>query len=194
MTATLMAVEFVSVDGAMQGLGSPDEDRDGGFEHGGWGARYMAGIADSGDRASAETAAYLFGRRTYEKMAAFWPSQPDSNPIAASLNSRPKYVASRTPRELEWAHATVLTGPLAESVAALKDRIDGRIAILGSGVLVHELMQLRLVDELSLFMHPLLLGTGKRLFRELPQPRDLELAEVSSTSLGSVALRYILRD
>lgn len=189
-----MAVEFVSVDGAMQGLGSPDEDRDGGFEHGGWGARYMAGIADSGDRASAETAAYLFGRRTYEKMAAFWPSQPDSNPIAASLNSRPKYVASRTPRELEWAHATVLTGPLAESVAALKDRIDGRIAILGSGVLVHELMQLRLVDELSLFMHPLLLGTGKRLFRELPQPRDLELAEVSSTSLGSVALRYILRD
>jgi len=177
----------------MQGLGSPDEDRDGGFEHGGWGARYMAGIADSGGRGAAETAAYLFGRRTYEKMAAFWPSQPDSNPIAASLNSRPKYVASRTPRELQWAHATVLTGPLDESVAALKDGIDGRIAILGSGVLVHELMQLRLVDELSLFMHPLLLGTGKRLFRELPQPRDLELAEVSSTSLGSVALRYILR-
>jgi dihydrofolate reductase len=194
MTATLTAVEFISVDGVMQGLGSPDEDRDGGFEYGGWGARYMAGIADSGSRGAAETAAYLFGRRTYEKMAAFWPSQPDSNPIAASLNSRPKYVASRTLRELEWTHSTVLAGPLEESVAALKDDVDGRIAILGSGVLVHELMQLRLVDELTLFMHPLLLGTGKRLFRELPQPRDLELAEVSSTSLGSVALRYILRD
>jgi dihydrofolate reductase len=194
MAATLIAVEFISVDGVMQGLGSPDEDRDGGFKHGGWGARYMAGIADSGGRGAAETAAYLFGRRTYEKMAAFWPSQRDSNPIAASLNSQPKYVASRTPRELEWAHATVLAGPLDESVAALKGGVDGRIAILGSGVLVHELMQLRLIDELTLFMHPLLLGTGKRLFRELPQPRDLELAEVSSTSLGSVALRYILRD
>jgi dihydrofolate reductase len=193
MTATLIAVEFVSVDGVMQGLGSPDEDRDGGFEHGGWGARYMAGIAESGGRGAAETAAYLFGRRTYEKMAAFWPSQPDSNPIAASLNSRPKYVASRTLRELEWAHATVLSGPLDDSVAALKDGVDGRIAILGSGVLVHELMRLQLVDELTLFVHPLLLGTGKRLFRDLPQPRELELAEVSSTSLGSVALRYIMR-
>jgi dihydrofolate reductase len=193
MTATLIAVEFISVDGVMQGLGSPDEDRDGGFEHGGWGARYMAGIAESGGRGAAETAAYLFGRRTYEKMAAFWPSQPDSNPIAASLNSRPKYVASRTLRELEWAHATVLSGPLDDSVAALKDGVDGRIAILGSGVLVHELMRLQLVDELTLFVHPLLLGTGKRLFRDLPQPRELELAEVSSTSLGSVALRYIMR-
>ena len=194
MTATLIAVEFISVDGVMQGLGSPDEDRDGGFEYGGWGVRYMAGIAESGGRGAAETSAYLFGRRTYEKMAAFWPSQPDSNPIAASLNSRPKYVASRTLRELEWAHASVLTGPLEQSVAALKDDVDGRIAILGSGVLVHELMQLRLIDELNLFMHPLLLGTGKRLFRELPQPRDLELADVSSTSMGSVALRYILRN
>ncbi len=193
MTATLIAVEFISVDGVMQGLGSPDEDRDGGFEYGGWGARYMAGIADSGDRGAAETAAYLFGRRTYEKMAGFWPSQRDSNPIAASLNSRPKYVASRTLRELEWAHASVLTGQLEESVAALKDDIDGRIVILGSGVLVHELMKLRLIDQFNLFMHPLLLGTGKRLFRELPQPRELELAEVSSTSIGSVALRYILR-
>jgi dihydrofolate reductase len=193
MTATLIAVEFISVDGVMQGLGSPDEDRDGGFEHGGWGVRYMAGIAERGGRGAAETAAYLFGRRTYEKMAAFWPSQPDSNPIAASLNSRPKYVASRTLRELEWAHATVLSGPLDDSVAALKDGVDGRIAILGSGVLVHELMRLRLVDELTLFVHPLLLGTGKRLFRDLPQPRELELAEVSSTSLGSVALRYIMR-
>jgi dihydrofolate reductase len=193
MTATLIAVEFISVDGVMQGLGSPDEDRDGGFEHGGWGARYMAGIAESGGRGAAETAAYLFGRRTYEKMAAFWPTQPDSNPIAASLNSRPKYVASRTLRELEWAHATVLAGPLDDSVAALKDAVDGRIVILGSGVLVHELMRLQLVDELTLFVHPLLLGTGKRLFRELPQPRELELVEVSSTPLGSVALRYVMR-
>jgi dihydrofolate reductase len=193
MTATLFAIEFVSVDGVMQGLGSPDEDRDGGFEHGGWGARFTAGIAEAGGRGAAQTAAYLFGRRTYEKMAAFWPSQPDSNPIVASLNSRPKYVATRTLRDLDWAHSSALTGPLADSVAALKNAVNGRIAILGSGVLVHELMRLQLVDELQLFVHPLLLGTGKRLFRDLPRPRELELAEVSSTSLGSVALRYVLR-
>lgn len=193
MTATLIAIEFVSLDGVMQGLGSPDEDRDGGFEHGGWGARFAPGIAETGAQGAAQATAYLFGRRTYDKMAAFWPTQPDSNPIAASLNSRPKYVASRTLREPQWAHTTVLGGPLADAIAALKEGVDGHIAILGSGMLVHELMALEMIDELHLFVHPLLLGTGKRLFRELPRPRELELADITSSSLGTVVLRYTLR-
>lgn len=188
----LTAIEFVSVDGVMQGLGSPDEDRDGGFEHGGWGARYAPGIADIGARGAAETAAYLLGRRTYEKMAAFWPTQPDSNPIAASLNTRPKYVASRTLSHPDWTGTTVLDGELGRAVTRLKANVNGSIAILGSGMLVHELLQLDLIDELHLFVHPLLLGTGKRLLRDLPHPRELQLADVTTTSLGSVALRYLL--
>lgn len=126
-------------------------------------------------------------------MVAFWPTQPDSNPIAASLNSQPKYVASTTLHDPEWAHTTVLTDSIEHSVAALKANVEGDIVILGSGLLTHELMRLELIDELRLFVHPLLLGTGKRLFRELPRPRDLVLADVASTSLGSVALRYTLR-
>lgn len=99
----LVAVEFLTLDGVMQGLGSPDEDRDGGFEHGGWGLPYaeaMHEVLDPGGLG--RTSAYLFGRRTYDKMAAFWPSQPDENPMAASLNSSPKHVATRGRPSLDW--------------------------------------------------------------------------------------------
>jgi dihydrofolate reductase len=192
MTATVTAIEFTSVDGVMQGLGSPDEDRDGGFEYGGWGEEYSPGIAEIGARGAAGTQAYLFGRRTFEKMAAFWPTRPDSDPIASSLNSSEKYVVSNTLHDPAWEHTTVLGGDPAHSVAQLKERQEGTIAILGSGVLLHALMRAELVDELRIFMHPLLLGTGKRLFRELPHPAKLRLADVSSTSLGSIALRYTL--
>lgn len=188
----LIAIEFVSVDGVMQGLGSPDEDRDGGFEDGGWGAPYAPGLADIAAGGAADTAAYLFGRRTYQKMAAFWPTQPDTNPIAASLNTRPKYVASRTLRQPDWKGTSVLDGDLGSAVSRLKTDVDGTIAVLGSGVLVHELLQLDLIDELRLFVHPLILGSGKRLLRDLPRPRALKLADVATTSLGTLALRYVL--
>ena len=110
----LVAVEFLSVDGVMQGLGSPEEDRDGGFEHGGWGVPYSRRTSRGGehDRSRRETSAYLFGRRTYEKMAAFWPFQPDDNPMAASLNSAPKYVATRTRPALDWKGSELLLGDL----------------------------------------------------------------------------------
>lgn len=184
------AVEFLTVDGVMQGLGSPDEDTEGGFTHGGWGARYVEGIDPSGSLGA--TSAYLFGRRTYEKMAAFWPFQPETNPIAAHLNATRKYVATRTLTSLGWAGAEVLGGDLETDVGKLKAEGEGNITILGSGVLFHELMKLGLVDELRLFVHPLLLGTGKRLFRDLPAPRSLHLVDVGSTPLGSVALTYTL--
>ena len=186
---TLNAVEFLTVDGVMQGLGSPDEDTDGGFTHGGWGARFTEGI-DAPNLG--ETSAYLFGRKTYEKMAAFWPRQPDSNPIAAHLNASPKFVATRTLTSLGWQGAEALDGDLESSVRHLKADGDGDITILGSGVLVHELMQLHLVDGLRLFVHPLLLGTGKRLFRDLPEPRSLHLVSVASTPLGSISINYTI--
>src|SRR5580704_13432855 len=101
--AALIVVEFLSLDGVMQGLGSPDEDRDGGFEHGGWGAPYAEGVQESLASAGGlgETSAYLFGRRTYESLAAFWPTQSAENPMAAHLNSTPKYVATQTLHSLE---------------------------------------------------------------------------------------------
>jgi dihydrofolate reductase len=189
---TLTAIEFLTVDGVMQGLGSPDEDTEGGFSHGGWGAPFAQAI-DVSKAGLGETTAYLFGRRTYEKMAAFWPFQPDENPIAAHMNATPKFVATRTLTTLEWSGSQVLQGELEQAVSALKREGQGTIAVLGSGVLIHELMRRDLVDELRLFIHPLILGTGKRLFRELPAPRDLRLEESSTTSMGTLVLRYAIQ-
>lgn len=186
----LVVIEFLTVDGVMQGLGSPEEDTDGGFAHGGWGLPYAPAVhevvADGPDR----TTAYLFGRRTYEKMAAFWPHQPDDDPMARRLNRTPKHVATRTLTELAWEGATVLDGDLEPAVRALKDDGEGDVAVLGSGDLVHQLLHLDLVDQLRLFVHPLLLGTGKRLFRDLPAPRPLRLTASGTTSLGTLALTY----
>jgi dihydrofolate reductase len=187
----LVVIEFITLDGVMQGLGSPGEDRDGGFTHGGWAAPYFS--EDQGAAAGEglkATTAYLFGRRTYEKMAAFWPFQPDSNPMAAHLNATPKYVATRTLTSLEWRGAQVLEGDLALAVSALKADGEGVIAVLGSGVLVPELIAADLVDGYNLFVHPLLLGTGKRLFRGMDHPRRLRLVDCTPTSTGVLILSY----
>lgn len=188
---SLVVIEFLTVDGVMQGLGSPDEDTEGGFTHGGWGAPYAEAIHEAVAADGLErTSAYLFGRRTYEKMAAFWPHQPDEDPMARHLNGTPKHVATRTLADLDWDGAEVLSGDLEEAVAELKADGEGEVAVLGSGELVHQLMLHDLVDELQLFVHPLLLGTGKRLFRGLPAPRPLRLTSSSTTSLGTLVLGY----
>jgi dihydrofolate reductase len=190
---TLAIVEFLSLDGVMQGLGSPDEDTDGGFPHGGWGAPFspaMGQVMDPGGLSA--TTGYLFGRRTYQKMAAFWPFQGDDDPIAAHLNATPKYVASGTLSSVDWAGTTILRGDVPAAVRKLKDDGEGGITILGSGVLVRSLLEQDLVDELRLFLHPLLLGTGKRLFGELPDPRRQTLRSVARTDLGTVALNYTI--
>ncbi len=189
----LIAIEFLSVDGVMQGLGSPDEDREGGFEHGGWGAPFAEAIhALSSSSGLGGTTAYLFGRRTYEKMAAYWPYEASSNPIAAHMNSTPKYVASSTLAEVTWENASLLTGQLRDDVGRLKSSGDGDIAILGSGVLVRSLLREDLVDTLRLFLHPLVLGSGKRLFGELESPRALTLTSCEATPMGSIVVSYDL--
>ncbi|MEN0130256.1 MAG: dihydrofolate reductase family protein [Brevundimonas sp.] len=190
---TLKLIEFLTLDGVMQGLGSPDEDRDGGFRHGGWAGPYgdevqMSAAVDG----LASTTAYLFGRRTYEKMAAFWPFQPDENPMAAHLNATPKFVASRTLTDLSWPGAHVLDGDLEAAVRELKEQGEGTIAVLGSGVLAQDLLALDLVDGFGIFLHPLLLGTGKRLFRELAEPRPLRLVGCTPTTTGVLLLDYEL--
>ena len=187
----LIAVEFLSLDGVMQGLGSPDEDREGGFEHGGWGAPYAEAIhASRGADGLSETTAYLFGRKTYEKMAAFWPHVPDDNPMAAHLNATEKHVVASAPLAFDWYGTRALTGELRQEVQALKNAGEGNITILGSGVLVRSLMQAEMIDALRLFIHPLVLGSGKRLFGDLPTPQNLTLVDSETTSMGTLVLSY----
>jgi dihydrofolate reductase len=189
----LVVIEFVTLDGVMQGLGSPDEDRDGGFAYGGWGAPYGEDILQAAALEGMEsTTAYLFGRRTYEKMLAFWPQQPNTNPMAAHLNATPKYVATRTldDAQLTWTNAHVLQGELTEGVRRVQSEGDGTLAVLGSGVLAQQLAALDLVNGYRLFVHPLLLGAGKRLFNRLDQPQPLQLVGVGQTSTGVVMLSY----
>ncbi|VEH41590.1 RibD C-terminal domain [Kocuria rosea] len=187
----LVMIEFLTVDGVMQGLGSPGEDPEGGFVHGGWGAPYAESVHQvTASAGFARTSSYLFGRRTYEKMAAFWPHQPADDPVAAHLNATPKYVASRTLTEAAWPGTRILSTDVVDAVRGLRAGEDGDIAVLGSGVLCRELLTEDLVDEIRLFVHPLLLGSGKRLFGELPVPRRLALRSVARTDLGTVALVY----
>jgi dihydrofolate reductase len=187
----LVLVEFVTLDGVMQGFGSPDEDRDGGFDLGGWGEPYRDESASTSATSSLDsTSAYLFGRGTYEKMIQFWPHQSDANPLAAHLNAAPKYVVTSTLPELTWHNAHVLEGDVEEGIERLKASETGDLVVLGSWTLVESLIAWDLVDEYRLFLHPLVLGKGKRLFRPLEQPRRMTLADVTPTSTGVVILRY----
>jgi len=189
----LAIVEFLTLDGVMQGFGGPDEDREGGFEHGGWGAPYAS--EEIGQRAGqgiGATTAYLFGRKTYEHMAAHWPNEPDEDPIARHLNATPKYVVTRTLTSLDWAGSQILGGDVVESVNDLKCRGDGFITVLGSGELAQTLIEHGLIDDYRLFVHPLVLGTGKRLFRETSRPLPMRLLDCAPTSTGILMLNYEL--
>ncbi|MGH2599984.1 MAG: dihydrofolate reductase family protein [Dehalococcoidia bacterium] len=187
----LVVIEFLSLDGVMQGPGSPDEDREGGFEHGGWQQPYSD--ADLGKKAAqgmAATDTYLFGRKTYEKMAAYWPTAPADDPMAAHLNATPKYVASRTLKTADWQHTTVIEGDVVAAVTELKQKPGGTIAVLGSGDLVQTLMEHDLVDEYRLFVQPIVLGSGKRLFRGSDDVRRLRLIDSQTTGVGGLMLAY----
>jgi dihydrofolate reductase len=187
----LAVVEFVTLDGVMQSFGSPDEDREGGFEYGGWGTPYAdETFGQKAAEGMPNTTAYLFGRKTYEKMAAHWPHEPDDNPIAAHLNATPKYVVTRTLTSLDWAGSEVLAGDPVESVTELKRRGEGGITVLGSGELAQALIAHGLIDEYNVFIHPLVLGTGKRLFRSTPRPLPLRLVDCTQTMTGVLLLRY----
>ena len=181
----LSLVEFVSLDGVMQALAGPDDD----FPYPGWGNEYPVTVEEDPESETfAGTSAYLFGRRTYEEMAAFWPHQPDDNLMAASLNATPKYVVSSTIADPPWDPTAVISGDVAGAVSALKSEGDGAIVVLGSGQLVRFLLAAGLVDGITLFVHPLLLGTGTRLFGDLPGLQRLQLRSSRSSGLGSLVL------
>lgn len=188
MTRKLVAVEFLSLDGVMQAPGDPQEDTEGGFAHGGWQRPYFDDVmGKAAAEGMAETDAYLFGRKTYQKMAAFWPTAPADDPFAAHLNGTTKYVASRTLRDPSWQPVEVLTD-VPGAVAALKEKPGGTITVLGSGELVRTLLDNDLVDELELTVSPLVLGSGKRLFGEGSNKRTLRLADSKTVGAGIVIL------
>ncbi len=192
MTRKLVVIEFLSLDGVMQAPGKPDEDTSGGFRHGGWQLPYSdAVLGESAMAGMAETDAFLFGRRTYEIMAAHWPTAPADDMFTTKMNGTQKYVVSRTLREpLEWQPTTLIDGDLPAAIRQLKEQAGQTIAVLGSGQLTRSLLEHGLVDELSLAVSPLLIGSGKRLFGEHEEMRRLDLVEAKPTTTGSLILRY----
>jgi dihydrofolate reductase len=187
----LRVIEFLSLDGVMQAPGAADEDTEGGFQHGGWQRPYFDEVLGAtAAEGMAETDAYLFGRKTYEKMAAYWPTAPEDDPYGRHMNSTPKYVASRTLHDVEWQNSTLIEGDVAEEVARMKEEPGKNIAVLGSGDLVQTLLDRNLVDEFFLAVYPIVLGSGKRLFREAAQVRKLSLVDSKPTSTGGVILTY----
>jgi dihydrofolate reductase len=190
----IVVVNNVTLDGVTQGLGRPDEDTRGGFEHGGWGNPYADQLqGETMAKSMAETRGILLGRRTYEDFYSYWPKQAD-NPYTEVLNQTPKYVASTTATEpLPWQNSTLLSGDLAAEVAALRDRTDGAIAVLGSGELVRWLAEQDLVDEYLMLIHPLVLGSGTRLFPKKGPRRALRLTDAVVTTTGVVIATYDAR-
>ena len=189
----LVVVEFLSLDGVYQAPGDPSEDTEGGFRHGGWQRPYFDEELGSAAAAGmAETDAQLFGRKTYRIMAAFWPNAPSDDPYAEHLNRVRKYVASSTMRDedVTWHNTTLLKGDVVEAVRGIKQEPGGNIGVLGSGNLVRTLTKNDLVDEYSLAIYPIVLGSGKRLFGEDNEARRLELVDSKPTTTGGLLLTY----
>lgn len=184
----------VSLDGVMQAPGAPDEDRRGGFEHGGWAAPYGDAVMSRkiGEAMTAR-GALLLGRWTYEKFYAVWPNAPQPNPYTERLNKTRKYVVSNTLSEpLPWVNSTLLRGDGAEAVSRLKRELpaDQNLCVLGSGVLLHSLIPHGLIDEYLLLIFPLVLGSGLRLFPGGVRA-PLKLVESTTTTTGVVIARYL---
>ena len=183
----LTTVTHVSVDGVMQGLGGPGEDRRGGFERGGWApplfvdeaTTFLNGVFQRAD-------AFLLGRRTYEIFAGSWGVWPDpgNSPIWKALNTQPKYVASTTLTEPRWANTTVLSGDVAAAIGELKAKPERELQVHGSGALIRWLLDKKLVDEITLLTYPVIIGQGTRLFPDTGRDRALELVESRATSSG----------
>jgi dihydrofolate reductase len=175
----------------MQAPGRPDEDRRGGFEHGGWAAPFADPVMGKvAAESTGTTGDLLFGRRTYEGFLAVWPNRTD-NPFTAVLNNTQKYVASTTLLEpLPWKNSVLLKGDAAEAVARLKEQPGKDFVILGSGELVRSLMRNNLIDEFVLQIHPLVLGAGRRLFTDAGSFASLRLVGTKTTSTGVVIATY----
>lgn len=190
--ARILVSENLTLDGVMQAPGDVDEDRSGGFEHGGWAVPYFDPVmAEPAKEGRSRGAAFLFGRRTYEHFATVWPDRPDDDPFANVLNHGQKFVASRTLEEpLPWRNSTLLRGEAEDTVPGLKGSLEENLVILGSGQLVQSLMRRGLIDEFRLLFHPLTLGSGRRLFPDGGVPARFRLLDTQTTGTGVVIATY----
>jgi dihydrofolate reductase len=182
----------VTLDGVAQAPGRPDEDLRDGFAYGGWAQPYNDQVmGEAMGQRMARDGSLLLGRRTYEALYAFWPKQTDGNPYTEVLDRTQKYVASRTlTQPLPWVNSTLLEGDAIEAIAALRSQPGPNLAIIGSVDLVQQLTRHELIDEYLLLIHPLVLGTGRRLFADDGCYRSLKLRESVTTTTGVVIATY----
>jgi dihydrofolate reductase len=188
----LIVGTFLTLDGVMQAPGAPDEDRDGGFEHGGWLVPFFDdAFAESMAEWTAQAGAFLLGRRTYEIFAHSWPNSTDpADRAGEALNSRPKFVASRTLNQLDWNNSHLLHGDIPDAVTRLKAEEGGEIQVHGSGDLIQTLLRHDLVDTLRLWWFPVVVGTGKRLFGNGVSPTSFQLTETRYNTTGAALHVY----
>ena len=188
----LVVGTFLTLDGVMQAPGGPNEDRDGGFQHGGWLIPYFD--EKFGEIMTAWTkraGAFLLGRKTYEIFAGSWPKSTDpADEIATALNGRPKFVASRTLDRVDWNNSHLLRSDVAEEVARLKAQDGGEIQVHGSADLLQTLLRRDLVDTLRIWQFPVVIGTGKRLFGEGTIPAAFRLVDTQLATTGAVLHVY----
>jgi dihydrofolate reductase len=185
--------EWVSLDGVVQAPGSPNEDKSGGFKHGGWHLPYFDDMSrDWVVQNLTEAGGYLLGRRTYENFAGHWPNaSPEEQVIAQPLNTKPKFVASTTLKDpLPWQNSTLLKGDVAAAVAAMKQKDGGNLLVIGSPKLVQTLIDHDLVDEFRMMIDPLVVGGGKRIFTNDGALRPLRLVESRVTTTGALLATY----
>jgi dihydrofolate reductase len=187
----VVVFNHLTLDGVMQAPGRPDEDLRGGFKFGGWAAsRTDAVLASVAAQGMAENGALLLGRRTYQDFASFWPKQ-ENNPFTEVLDKVQKYVASRTLKEpLPWSNSKLLKDDAADGVAKLREKPGADLTVLGSGELVQSLMRRGLVDRYLLMIHPLVLGSGRRLFAEGGPLTALKLVDSKISTTGVVIATY----
>jgi dihydrofolate reductase len=188
----LIVSTFVSLDGVMQAPGGPEEDPTGGFALGGWTFNYWDEAMDiSASGFDARDRELLLGRRTYEIFEAYWPYQPEDDPIARTLNAAKKHVVSRTLKTPQWNNSTLLQGDVATAVIALKAQPGPDLQIIGSGNLIQTLHAASLIDEYNVWTFPVVLGRGKRLFGESAKPCALRLVRSRVSTTGVVMSSYV---
>jgi dihydrofolate reductase len=186
----LIVSTFLTLDGVMQGPGGPEEDDSGGFTHGGWSVNYWDDLMGQVmNEATSRPFAMVLGRTTYDIMAAYWPDAPEEAG-GKVFNEATKYVASRGRPKLEWSNSVLIEGDAAEGLAALKREDGPELQVHGSGNLAQTLMRSKLVDEYRLWVFPVLIGSGKRLFAEGTIPSGLKLVDSKVSTTGVVIGTY----
>jgi len=186
----LIVQAFVTLDGVMQAPGAPEEDNSGGFTHGGWSVSYAdEQVGQFMAEATSKPFAMVLGRKTYDIMAAFWPTAPEDEG-AKTFNEATKYVASRTRPTLEWSNSVLLEGDAADAIAALKAEDGPELQVHGSPNLIQTLLRHNLVDQFRLMVFPVVVGPGKRLFGEGTTPSALRLLDGKLSPSGVVLGTY----